>query len=213
MGFERFCGAARRCGLVIAGFRGWALVVCVVGVTTAVAAGASPEATGERWQAGHMRSQYRSVLAVPTRAPELRGEAGYKGLEGEAAATPRTVEVGQLSINVPTPRRYGKKGSVDRIYKFEPVGETQSYNRGKIANFLYKLEAENRRVKVTSLSISPFNKRSRLKPGVIGDDSWTSTTNRAPRPRACSRSRPSHRRLSSAVVRRLDPSGTAKSTG
>ena len=91
MGNEGSRGWARRRGLVAGGFRGWALVVCVVGVATASAAGASPGAAGEQWQSGHMQSQYRSVLAVPSRAPELRGEARYEHLKGEPAVTPGTV--------------------------------------------------------------------------------------------------------------------------
>ncbi|MCP5057874.1 MAG: hypothetical protein GY937_14310 [bacterium] len=47
--------------------------------------------TGEAWQSGHMASQYRSLLAEPTKAPELRGSARYDEIAAGATATPGTV--------------------------------------------------------------------------------------------------------------------------
>ena len=43
-------------------------------------------------------------------------------------------------------------------------------SRASVANFLYKLEELSRRVRVTSLKLTPH---SRLKPGELGDDFWT----------------------------------------
>ncbi len=58
----------------------------------------------------------------------------------------------------------------DRIYKIQPANKNQRYSRSQIGNFLYQLEAESRRVKVTSLKLTPFKK---IKQGEIGDDVWT----------------------------------------
>ena len=46
----------------------------------------------------------------------------------------------------------------------------QRSRRASIANFLFTLEQDSRRVKVTSIRIDPFAK---LKPGELGGDEWT----------------------------------------
>jgi len=78
------------------------------------------------------------------------------------------VGIGQLDTtpSVKTPMR----GVEDRIYRIRPANKTQRYSRSQIGNFLYQLEAESRRVRVTSLKLLPFKK---LKAGEIGDDVWT----------------------------------------
>ena len=63
------------------------------------------------------------------------------------------------------------KTVVDKVYRIKSDARERSFQRPRIANFLYTLEFDSRRVKVTSLKLSPSNKR--LKPGEIGDDLWT----------------------------------------
>jgi len=48
-------------------------------------------AGGEAWQSGHMTSRYRSVLAEPLRAPEMRGTTRHDEIRANASATPGTV--------------------------------------------------------------------------------------------------------------------------
>ncbi|MCP5067524.1 MAG: hypothetical protein GY946_13250 [bacterium] len=67
-----------------------------MGLSLLIAGGAwaEPEAqgvSGEAWQSGHMASRYRSLLAEPTRAPELRGSGRYDQIAEGNAATPGTV--------------------------------------------------------------------------------------------------------------------------
>ena len=77
------------------------------------------------------------------------------------------IGIGQVDI---APRKTTpKRGLVDQHHKIKPSNKNRSYSRGQIGNFLYKLEAESRRVKVTSFKISHMN---RVKPGEVGDDAW-----------------------------------------
>lgn len=82
----------------------------------------------------------------------------------------KMVEIGQVDTT-PSPPRSFTAGVEDRVFKIKPANTTQRYQRSRIGNFLYKLEADSRRVKVTSLKLNPSNKR--LKPGEVGDDLWT----------------------------------------
>jgi hypothetical protein len=76
--------------------------------------------------------------------------------------------MGQLDI---TPQsRPSIAGVEDRIYKIKPSVKSRDYGRGNIGNFLYLLEKNSHRVKVTSINLTPAKK---VKPGEIGDDRWT----------------------------------------
>lgn len=83
-------------------------------------------------------------------------------------AADENVNVGQVKTTPSLKSPY--RDVVDRIYKIQPDGRNPHYTRLQIGNFLYKLEADSRRVRVTSLKLTPSSK---LKPGEIGDDNWT----------------------------------------
>lgn len=111
------------------------------------------------------------------RLDELHRAADKEGLKGEQSdpelyirrvASQDNVNIGQVdtSVSEATPER----GVLDRKYKIRPTNKNESFHRGSIGNFLYKLEADSRRVKVTSLKMTPVG---RVKPGEIGDDLWT----------------------------------------
>lgn len=79
----------------------------------------------------------------------------------------KMISMGQIDIqhNTKEPMR----GVEDTIYKVTPMTKTQRYTRGQIGNFLYKLEKDSRRVKVTRLKLTPYEK---IVPGEVGKDSW-----------------------------------------
>lgn len=77
------------------------------------------------------------------------------------------INMGQIDI-VKTPKSPAK-GIEDMIYKITPQTKTQRFTRGQIGNFLYKLEFDSPRVKVTRMKLTPFEK---VAPGEIGKDSW-----------------------------------------
>ena len=78
------------------------------------------------------------------------------------------INMGQIDITkvVKSPAR----GIEDKIYKMTPQTKTMRYTRAQIGNFLYKLEADSRRVKVTRLKLTPYGEK--IAPGEIGKDSW-----------------------------------------
>ena len=77
------------------------------------------------------------------------------------------VEMGQLDFTkrVDEPLR----GVTDTIYTIKPQSRTFNYNRTQVGNFLYRLESESPRVKVTRIKLTPFDK---AVPGEVGKDRW-----------------------------------------
>jgi len=121
------------------------------------------------------------VKSIQTKAVELDqllSALNREGLKGdiindmetyirEKANDPK-INIGQVDLS--PSRTEPDKGIEDIKYKIRPKEKTQRARRGSIANFLYKLEQDSRRVKVTSIRIDPYEK---LKPGELGGDTWT----------------------------------------
>ena len=82
-------------------------------------------------------------------------------------ATDGKISMGQ--IDIVSMARTPAANVEDKIYKITPQTKTQRYTRGQIGNFLYKLEADSRRVKVTRIKLTPFDK---TQPGEISKDQW-----------------------------------------
>ena len=61
------------------------------------------------------------------------------------------------------------RGILDNICKISPQSKTPHYNRGQIGNFLYTLERDSQRVKVTRLKLTPSDK---AVAGEVGKDRW-----------------------------------------
>lgn len=119
------------------------------------------------------------IKEIQTRAlelNELQSVADKEGLKGESdpelyiRSVAQKDQVGIGQVDTSKRKSSPAKGIEDRIYKIKPSIKNRRYHRGAIANFLYKLEADSRRVKVTSVSIEPASK---VKPGEIGPDEWT----------------------------------------
>lgn len=79
------------------------------------------------------------------------------------------VELGDLAEINPRDKPVSKS-VVDKTWEIRPDPERE-YLRSQISNFLYQLEAKSRRVKVTDLKITNFDKR--VKNDAIPDDEWT----------------------------------------
>ncbi len=84
-----------------------------------------------------------------------------------AVAGEDNIKMGQLDLS--SMPRTPARGILDKIYKIAPATKAQHYVRGYIGNFLYRLEKDSRRVKVTRLKLTPFDK---AVPGEIGKDRW-----------------------------------------
>ena len=141
------------------------------------------------WQVYEQTARLAAIRSELARAPGLVAEIqrlgleldqlqkleGEDGLQNSApdhyvreVASMSAIEIGQVSVG--SRETSPSRGLTDRNNPIEPMSSDRAFSRGQIGNFLYQLEAESPRVKVTSFSISPLN---RIKPGEIGDDSWT----------------------------------------
>jgi len=77
------------------------------------------------------------------------------------------INIGQVDFrkNERTPA----KNVTDTVYTITPKAKTQRFTLGQVGNFLYKLEADSRRVKVTRIKLTPFEK---VSPGEVGKEYW-----------------------------------------
>lgn len=79
------------------------------------------------------------------------------------------LSLGQLTLD---PKKdYPTKGIIDQKYRIVPEKKDRAYSRGQISEFLYYLEAESRRVRVTDVKIDLVD--SKTKPHEIPRDAWT----------------------------------------
>lgn len=109
------------------------------------------------------------------RLDELQRSAGAEKLKAQeemetyirAIAGKENIDMGQLDF---TRRTFEPaRGVQDNICKMTPLSKTKRFNRGQIGNFLFQLEYDSRRVKVTRLKLTPADKPV---PGVVGNDAW-----------------------------------------
>lgn len=85
-----------------------------------------------------------------------------------SACTNEAIGLGQVET-IPTTSTVSKEIE-DRKIRIRPANKTARYRRGQIGNFLYKLEADSPRIKVTTFKLTPVDK---VRPGEIGQDIWT----------------------------------------
>lgn len=121
-----------------------------------------PAVVREIQRLGIELQQYEDISGPGTEA-----DFDYDPYIRSIAAAPR-VGIGQVRID-PSQRDYSRDVE-DRTYQIRLQNKTQKYHQSKIGNFLYKLESDNRRVKVTRLKLTPAET---VRPGEIGRDSWT----------------------------------------
>ncbi len=109
----------------------------------------------------------------------LDKEADREGLKGgqadpqsyvrRVAGDPK-VAIGSVSFTA-QPERETRKGVKDKRYTIAPQDPKKSYRRENVARFLWFLESESRRVKVTRTVLERADRNP--DPGFIGDDVWT----------------------------------------
>ena len=108
-------------------------------------------------------------LSDSLKGENLQGEADMQSYIYRVAGMDR-VEAGNLNMNAPSPEPFAK-GVVDKKITIRPDNRERTFARTTIANFLYKLEEQSRRVKVTMLTVE--NADRRVKPHEIPKDQWT----------------------------------------
>jgi len=65
------------------------------------------------------------------------------------------------------------KGIVDKKIRIKPSSRERVFSRSKIANFLYKLEADSRRIRVTDFTIELGGKNKVRDHEIPEENSWT----------------------------------------
>ena len=127
------------------------------------------------------RAQNIQVLSL--RHSELRKDYDREGLRGQAdaetylrrLATHKDVVLGGVDIKS-MPDRSPVKGVVDRKYSISSPGAKRGskgsagFDRARIANYLWLLEQQSRRVRVTNIRLEPTE---RADPWVPTSDLWT----------------------------------------
>ena len=109
---------------------------------------------------------------------QLSDELNAEGIKDLSAgsyirkvATSRNVEIGDVRIN--ESKRSPFTGIEDNIYTIRPSDSERGFQRVKVSNFLYKLEEDSNRVKVTDISMDIIQRR--VKNHIVPNDSWTFT--------------------------------------
>jgi hypothetical protein len=110
-----------------------------------------------------------SQLSDNLKGENLQGEADMGSFIYKVAGMDR-VEVGNLNLIPATPDPF-TKGIVDKKINIRPDNRERSFARTTIANFLYTLEQQSRRVKVTMIKIENADKR--VKAQEIPKEVWT----------------------------------------
>jgi hypothetical protein len=85
-------------------------------------------------------------------------------------AANKEVQIGDTTVEAPAESE-NIRGVLDTRYGIKPSNRDRGYGRLNIANFLYKLESESRRMRVTRLRMEPEAKS--VKPETrLESDSW-----------------------------------------
>jgi len=78
-------------------------------------------------------------------------------------------QVGLGSVNVTSKTDTRAKGVADLKFTISPLESKAAHGRDRISNYMWKLEAESRRVRVTSISL---DQKGKFEPWETGDDQW-----------------------------------------
>ena len=109
-----------------------------------------------------------SMLTDSKKGENLQGEADLQSYIYKIAGMDK-VEVGNM--NLTQSEDPFSKGVVDKKIVIRPDNRERTFRRTTLANFLYTLEQQSRRVKVSMVKIEAADRR--LKPEGIPDDLWT----------------------------------------
>lgn len=106
-------------------------------------------------------------LTDSKKGENLQGEEELQSYIYKIAGMDR-VEVGNM--NLTQSEDPFTKGIVDKKITIRPDNRERTFRRTTLANFLYTLEQQSRRVKVTSVKLEVADRR--LKPEMLPEDQW-----------------------------------------
>lgn len=107
------------------------------------------------------------------KAKRAEGFTETEGLNNyiERAITQDGVELGEHGTDPSTVNV--TKGIVDKKIRIKPTSRDKTFQRSKIANFLYKLEADSRRIRVTDVVIELGGKSKVREHEIPEEGNWT----------------------------------------
>jgi hypothetical protein len=118
------------------------------------------------------RIQYLGKLVT-----KLQADADREGLTGmqadpssyfRALAAHEKVRLGSVDIRAESPQEV-YRGTQDFVYSIKPASD-KGYARDKIMNYLYMVEQQSRRLKVTQIQMTPEQRQQ--KEWEVGNDLW-----------------------------------------
>ncbi|MFT5290130.1 MAG: hypothetical protein ACI8QS_001966 [Planctomycetota bacterium] len=152
-----------------------ALVSCALGYFVYTGQQRMIEIENEGVQARGLVRQIQELGFSIEELSVLRSGEGLIGVSDDVELYVRRIAKGPLVVMgdivvSPTTRTAGA-GLEDVIYTLRSSDREADFSRTALGNFLFKLEADSKRVVVTKVEFTPGN--GRLRPGEIGDDRWS----------------------------------------
>lgn len=112
-------------------------------------------------------AQRHTALSKTLKDDSLGAQADLETYIRKVAAKDK-VEIGNVNMTFTPEQR--SKTVVDKVYRIKSDARERSFQRLRIANFLYTLEFDSRRVKVTDMKLEVAEKRP--KPHEVPADEW-----------------------------------------
>lgn len=112
-------------------------------------------------------AQRHTALSKTFKDDSLGAQADLETYIRKVAAKDK-VEIGNVNMSYTPEQR--SKTVVDKVYRIKSDARDRSFQRLRIANFLYTLEFDSRRVKVTDLKLEAAERK--LKPHEVPPDEW-----------------------------------------
>ncbi|MBK7878505.1 MAG: hypothetical protein IPJ77_22850 [Planctomycetes bacterium] len=121
----------------------------------------------------------KGLEAAGRRHTQLAKNYDKEALKGEQnlmsyalkCATDDRVEIGEIDPQPSVDKNTGTKGIEDQKLDIKPKDPKRGYTRLRIANFLYRLEEQSRRVKVTDVEFTLAGPKTAKHE--VPEDSWT----------------------------------------
>lgn len=126
-----------------------------------------------------MPEQAKQLEAAARKHSQLAKNFDKENLKGEGnlmsyalkCAGDDNVEIGQIDPQPSVDKNTGTPGIEDEKLDIKPQDPKRGFTRLRIANFLYRLEEQSRRVKVTDIEITPAG--ARVPRHELPEDLWT----------------------------------------
>lgn len=129
---------------------------------------------------GRVAELVRDIQAHSQRYTQLYKSRDSESLKGEGnplsyitkIAADKHVRIGKVDIT-PSERQV-TSNIVDKKYAVRPSQRDDKFTRNQIANFLFKLETDSRRVRVTEVTLEALNAdgKPRVDPEEYPSDNW-----------------------------------------